>query len=91
MSKTSTKFGVSFAIALLLSACIDPNQYALEIGSPPIENNKTIISMREMQSRNFNTLEKESLVQASAATLQDLGFTVGEVSKEYGILVGSKE
>ena len=52
---------------------------------------KTITSLRAMQSRNFTTLKTDKLIQASAATLQDLGFTVGEVSKEYGVLVGSKE
>ena len=91
MNKTTAKFGGSIAIVFLLSACVDPNQHALTLGTPPIVDGKTIVSMREIQSRNFSTLDRESLVQASAATLQDLGFTVGEVSKEYGVLVGSKE
>lgn len=78
-------------MATLLSSCIDPNRHALEIGSPPVHDSKTITSLRAIQSRSYNTLENEQLVQASAATLQDLGFTVGQVSREFGVLVGSKD
>jgi hypothetical protein len=91
MIKFTRKIGAPLVGAFLLTACVDHNQHALELGSPPIEDSKTITSQRAMQSRSFNTLDKDSLVQASSATLQDLGFTVGEVSKEYGVLVGSKE
>ena len=91
MKLFSKNISVCLVIASVLSACVDPNQHALELGAPPIEDTKTITSMRALQSRSFNTLKNEDLVQASAATLQDLGFTVGEVSKEYGVLTGSKE
>jgi hypothetical protein len=83
--------GVCVLAASLVSACVNPNEHAMKIGAPPIEDSKTITSLRAMQSRNFKTLKTENLIQASAATLQDLGFTVEEVSKEYGVLVGSKE
>jgi hypothetical protein len=78
-------------VSILIASCVNPNQHALEIGAPPIIDGKTIASVRSIQSRSFETLNRESLVQASAATLQDLGFTVGEVSKEFGVLTGSKE
>lgn len=77
--------------AFVLASCVDHNQHALELGSPPITDNKTITSLRAMQSRGYNTLKKDELIQASAATLQDLGFTVNEVSNDFGVLVGSKE
>lgn len=83
--------GVCLLVASLVSACVNPNEHAMKIGAPPIEDTKTIASLRAIQSRNFNTLKTENLIQASAATLQDLGFTVEEVSKEYGVLVGSKD
>jgi len=91
MSEYNAKLGVSLASVLLISSCVDPNQHAMTIGAPPEVAGKTIVSMREIQSRSYTTLDREGLIQASAATLQDLGFTVGEVSKEYGVLVGSKE
>lgn len=88
------KFDIKFCVivvSLFLTACADHNQHALNLGAPPIIDNKTITSLRAIQSRSFTTLKKDGLVQASAATLQDLGFTVKEVSNEFGILVGSKE
>jgi hypothetical protein len=91
MNKNLAKQGISLAFILFLSACVDPNQHALKIGAPPNIEGKTIASMRAVQSRNFASLNGDSLVQASAATLQDLGFTIGEVSKEFGVLVASKE
>ena len=83
--------GVFLLTFSLVAACVNPNEHAMKIGAPPIEDSKTITSLRALQSRNFRTLKTENLIQASAATLQDLGFTVEEVSKEYGVLVGSKE
>ncbi len=83
--------GICLLVPTLLSACANHNKYAMEIGAPPIEDGKTITSLRALQSRNFKTLKTENLVQASAATLQDLGFTLGDVSKEYGVLIGSKD
>ena len=85
------RIGILVSVSLLLAACIDPNKHALEIGGPPLIEAKAITSLRTVQSRNFDTLKHEALVLASAATLQDLGFTIGEASKEFGVLVGSKE
>jgi hypothetical protein len=90
MFKLGTKSCV-IVVSLFLTACADHNQLALDLGAPPIKDDKTITSLRAIQSRSFTTLKKDGLVQASAATLQDLGFTVKEVSNEYGVLVGSKE
>jgi len=90
MCKLGTKSCV-IVVSLFLTACADHNQLALDLGAPPIKDDKTITSLRAIQSRSFTTLKKDGLVQASAATLQDLGFTVKEVSNEYGVLVGSKE
>ena len=94
VSQMKRTFKISASISLvcvLLTSCADPNQHALDIGAPPIVDGKTISSVRSIQSRSFETLNRESLVQASTATLQDLGFTVGEVSKDFGVLTGSKE
>jgi len=70
---------------------MNPNDHAMKIGAPPTEDTKTISSLRALQSRNFQTLNTENLIQASTATLLDLGFTVEEASEEYGVLTGSKD
>lgn len=91
LKKRAKITGVFVMLSALLSACITPNDVALNIGAPPVVEGQTIASIRALQSRNFDTLKTEDLIQASAATLQDLGFTIGEVSKDYGLLIGSKD
>ncbi|MEQ8193037.1 MAG: hypothetical protein RIB59_00970 [Rhodospirillales bacterium] len=80
-----------FCFLILTTGCIEPNAHALRIGAPPIEEGETLLTLRAMQSRRFDTLDTGKLIEASAATLQDLGFTINETSKQHGVLSGSKE
>lgn len=75
----------------MLSACVNPNDHAMELGAPPDIPGNTTVSLRAMQSRTYDTLETERIVSAAVATLQDLGFTIDEVSEDVGVLIGSKE
>lgn len=81
----------AFGVLLLLAGCLVPNDHALKIGGPPVVEGETVSSIRAFQTRSFDTLETARLVEASAATLQDLGFTITTVSPEFGVLSGSKE
>ena len=90
MNKLTLKITAVLA-AVVLSGCIDPNQHALQLGAPPLRDDATTVSLREVQSRNFNTLDHAGMLQAATATLQDLGFTVEEVSADFGVLTGAKE
>lgn len=77
--------------ALLLASCVTHNEYAMKIGAPPVAEGETVVSLRTIQERTFDTLETKRIVAASAATLQDLGFTVTTSSGAYGVLAASKE
>lgn len=90
MSITMRKFTVGLAV-LALASCVDHNQHALEIGAPPVRDDSTVVSVRNVQSRVYDTLDHEGMIQAATATLQDLGFTVENVSTKVGVLTGSKE
>lgn len=46
---------------------------------------------RQMQSRKYETSDQRLILNASAALLQDLGFTIDETEGELGLLVASKE
>lgn len=85
--------GVCVMVVALLSACVVPtaNETALRLAAPPVVEGQTTLSIRAMQSKSYDTLKTKKLVQAATATLQDLGFTVEEVSSEYGVLVGAKD
>ena len=79
------------SLILVASACVDPNSHALKIGEPSIGVGETISSVRAIQSRSFDTLETPKLIEASTATLQDLGFSIQATSSEYGVISGSKD
>lgn len=75
-------------LALTQQGCQpNANQVAMQIGAPP----KSAVSVRSLQTRRFDTLDEEALLGASVETLQDLGFTVTESSKDVGLIVASKQ
>lgn len=88
-----TASAVGVLLALSLSACVSPNDVAMEVGAPPVlkGENASTVSLRALQSRRFDTLDEHRLMTASTQTLQDLGFTITESSLEVGLLVGSKQ
>jgi len=49
------------------------------------------LSIRQRQSRYFETVDEKMLLASSAAVLQDLGFNIDESETELGVVVGSKD
>lgn len=90
MLKINTRM-FALALVFVVSACVTPNDHALKIGGPPIEDGETVASLRAVQSRRFDTLETQKLIEASAATLQDLGFNIQTTSTAFGVISGSKD
>ena len=56
-----------------------------------LEEGKTASDLRNMQTRHFDTLATDHVMQAGLQVLQDLGFTVIETSEKSGLLVGTKQ
>ncbi|MBF0247420.1 MAG: hypothetical protein HQL36_05040 [Alphaproteobacteria bacterium] len=83
--------GAAVCAFLALSACVTPNDHALKIGGPPVEDGETVSALRQIQSRRFDTLDTERLVKAATATMQDLGFNISATSTDYGVIVGEKD
>lgn len=49
------------------------------------------IEQRQMQTRRFTTTDEANILAASAALLQDLGFTLDASETELGLIVASKD
>jgi hypothetical protein len=49
------------------------------------------LAQRQLQTRSFETLDETNMLSASAAVLQDLGYTLDESETKLGVVVGSKE
>lgn len=73
------------AAALLAGACQQtiPKE-ALQLSAESLED-------RQLQTRRFETGDETKILQASAALLQDLGFTLEESETKLGLIVGSKD
>ena len=84
---------LAFLLPLAVSACVTPNDVAMQVGAPPVleGDNASTVSLRSLQTRRFDTLDERRLMSAATQTLQDLGFTVSESSLDAGVLVGSKQ
>lgn len=70
---------------LMLSGCtksIPPEALALSPES---------LQFRQLQTRRFDTLDEAQLLSASAAVLQDLGFSIDDSEPAVGLIVGSKD
>lgn len=49
------------------------------------------LSSRQIEMRQFDTKDEIRVLSATAAVLQDMGFTLTEVENKLGLIVGSKE
>ncbi|HWO99014.1 MAG TPA: hypothetical protein VNL74_00065 [Methylococcus sp.] len=48
------------------------------------------LQVRQLETRRFATKDEQQILTASAALLQDMGFTLEEVNAPLGVLVGQK-
>ena len=71
-------------VLLLVSACVP------QIPKEALQLSKESLKNRQLQTRRFDT-DEETLLSASAAVLQDLGFNIDESETKLGVIVCSKE
>ncbi len=45
---------------------------------------------RQLQTKKFDTIDKDKILFSSIATLQDLGFNIDEINRDFGIISASK-
>lgn len=73
------------AASLALVACQQP------IPKEALQLSPESLQQRQMQTRRFDTADEAKVLAASAAVLQDLGFTIEESHVPLGLVVGSKD
>jgi hypothetical protein len=64
------------------------------ITTPPPKAFKVLeptLQLRQIETRQFDIKDELKVLSATAAVLQDMGFTLTEVEKRLGLIVGSKE
>lgn len=89
MNKVKRRFAFKFVVLLmtvsfLLCGC------ATKIPKEALQLTPESLKNRQLQTRRFDTDEK-TLLSASAAVLQDLGFNIDESETDLGVIVCSKQ
>lgn len=77
-------FGIVFLPLLLLGCATSYPLDILKIG----ENN---LQIRSLQTRQFDTLDEEKIITASAEALQDIGFTIDNSETKLGFMLAVKD
>lgn len=70
-------------LMLLLAGCVTTQERLLDMGTSQVQ-------LRSIQSRIFDTTDKEKTMRAIIATLQDLGFMLDRVDYTLGVVTASK-
>ncbi len=70
-------------VCLALAACVNPNKQALA-------TKESQVSLRVMQSRLFDTQDKEKALRTVIATLQDLAFVIDKADATLGTVSATK-
>jgi hypothetical protein len=71
--------------ALMFSGC------AATIPKGALEMSQQTLEWRKLQGRSFDTSDEKKILSASAALLQDLGFTLSESETGLGVISATKD
>lgn len=73
---------VSLVAAALLAGCATPNAAIVEGGSQ--------LQARQIETREYDTLDKRDTLRSVLATLQDLGFVIDQADYELATITATK-
>lgn len=71
------KLAVAFGALFVYSACASSKEHLLKMDESQVE-------LRTMQTRAFDTTDKEGMLRTVISTLQDLGYIVNEANEVIG-------
>ena len=83
MIRTKKNIIILSLIALMASGCATTTERVLE-------NDESALKLRSIQSRVFDTTNKEITLRTIIATMQDLSFVINKADLELGSVSGTK-
>jgi hypothetical protein len=84
MTKRYLLFSPSLFLLLIFQGCEGVPKDALRM-------NEATVEQRRLQTKTFETADEAKILSASAALLQDLGFTLDKSETKVGLIVASKD
>jgi len=82
MKKSLLLLIISIALMGLVSGCATTTEHALQGGSQ--------VDLRSMQTRAFDTVDRNQITRSVVATLQDLGFVIDNADADFGTVSATK-
>lgn len=79
------------ALTVLLVFCISTLFGCTSLPKDAFKLTPTSLQDRQLQSRQFQTLDNKLLLSAGVGVLQDLGYTIDEANTSLGVLTASKQ
>ncbi len=83
MKTTLGVVGLWISITLTVGGCVSLGERVLDSGTPTLQ-------LRSIQTRVFNTDDRERTLRTVIATLQDLGFLIEKADATLGAVSGTK-
>ncbi|ARJ56713.1 hypothetical protein [Campylobacter cuniculorum] len=79
----SFKIFLAFGICLWLVGCATTSKKMMSISASSLE-------ARQLETRYYESKKDLEILSASVATLQDLGFQIDEINRDFGVITSSK-
>lgn len=76
------------SLAILVALCLVSGCETLP--KDAFRLSETALKTRELQTREYYSINDEEILSASMAVLQDMGYAIDEIEKELGVLSASK-
>ncbi|MDR0666138.1 MAG: hypothetical protein LBF71_01880 [Campylobacteraceae bacterium] len=74
---------IAIYIMLFLTGCATNSMEMMTLSESSAQE-------RQLQTRSFDTANETNVLSASTATLQDLGFNIDEIDRQFGLITCSK-
>ena len=82
--KLASRIFLFFFFGIFLSGCMASSKDNI-LGS-----NESQVEMRQMQTRAFDTTDRQDMLRTVIATMQDLGFVIDRADNDLGTVSGTK-
>ena len=87
MNRSRVVLGLWVAFSLLAAGCVP----LVPLNQRVLDSGKETLRLRSMQTRVFDTTERERTLRDVVATLRDLDFTIAKADPVLGVVSGTKQ
>jgi len=70
-------------LIFMISGCVATSKEMVKLTA-------TSLKERQLQTKNYSTTNESKILSASVATLQDMGFNIDEINRDFGVVTCSK-